>query len=56
MSLSGTEWAVLHTLHNERNEIDVIDSEERWNISPDKMKIVREWIESRIKELEEKKQ
>lgn len=56
MSLSGTEWAALHTLHNERNEIDVIDSEERWNISPDKMEIVREWIESRIKELEEKKQ
>ena len=56
MSLSGTEWAILHTLQNEKIELNVVDPIERWNISPDKMKIVREWIESRIKELEEKKQ
>ena len=56
MGLSGTEWAVLHTLQNERNEITVVDPEERWNISPDKIEIVREWMNLRIKELEDKKQ
>jgi hypothetical protein len=56
LSLTGTEWAILYTLQNERHELSVIDPKERWNISPDKMKIVCEWIESRIKELEEKKQ
>ncbi len=56
MSLTGTEWAILYTLQNERNELSVIDPKERWNVSYDKIKIVREWMDVRIKELEEKKQ
>lgn len=55
MSLNGVEWAVLHTLLNERNELEWVDPQERWDMKPQEIETVTEWMNRRIDELQTKK-
>ncbi len=55
MSLNGVEWAVLHTLLNERNELEWVDPKERWDMKPQEIETVTEWMSRRIEELQAKK-
>ena len=55
MSLNGVEWAVLHTLLNERNELEWVDPKERWDMKPQEIETVTEWMSRRIDELQAKK-
>lgn len=55
MSLNGVEWAVLHTLLNERNELEWVDPQERWDMKPQEIETVTEWMSRRIEELQAKK-
>lgn len=55
MSLNGVEWAVLHTLLNERNELEWVDPQERWDMKPQEIETVTEWMNRRIDELQAKK-
>ena len=55
MSLNGIEWAVLHTLLNERNELEWVDPQERWDMKPQEIETVTEWMSRRIDELQAKK-
>lgn len=55
MSLNGVEWAVLHTLLNERNELEWVDPQERWDMEPQEIQTVTEWMNRRIEELQTKK-
>ena len=55
MSLNGVEWAVLHTLLNERNELEWVDPQERWDMKPQEIETVTEWMSRRIDELQTKK-
>ena len=55
MSLNGVEWAVLHTLLNERNELEWVDPQERWGMKPQEIETVTEWMNRRIDELQAKK-
>lgn len=55
MSLNGVEWAVLHTLLNERNELEWVDPQERWDMKPQEIETVTEWMSRRIDELQAKK-
>ena len=55
MSLNGVEWAVLHTLLNERNELEWVDPQERWDMEPQEIKTVTEWMNRRIEEQKTKK-
>ena len=55
MSLNGVEWAVLHVLLNERNELEWVDPKERWDMEPQEIETVTEWMNRRIDELQAKK-
>ena len=55
MSLNGVEWAVLHILLNERNELEWVDPKERWDMEPQEIETVTEWMSRRIDELQAKK-
>ena len=55
MSLNGGEWAVLHVLLNERNELEWVDPKERWDMKPQEIETVTEWMNRRIDELQTKK-
>ena len=55
MSLNGVEWAVLHTLLNEKNELEWVDPKERWDMKPQEIETVTEWMSRRIEELQAKK-
>ena len=55
MSLNGVEWAVLHVLLNERNELEWVDPKERWDMKPQEIETVTEWMSRRIDELQAKK-
>lgn len=55
MSLNGVEWAVLHTLLNERTELEWVDPQERWDMKPQEIETVTEWMSRRIDELQAKK-
>jgi len=55
VSLNGVEWAVLHTLLNERNELEWVDPQERWDMEPQEIQTVTEWMNRRIEELQTKK-
>jgi len=55
VSLNGVEWAVLHTLLNERNELEWVDPKERWDMKPQEIETVTEWMSRRIEELQAKK-
>lgn len=55
MSLNGVEWAVLHVLLNERNELEWVDPKERWDMEPQEIETVTEWMSRRIDELQAKK-
>ena len=55
MSLNGIEWAVLHVLLNERNELEWVDPKERWDMEPQEIETVTECMSRRIDELQAKK-
>lgn len=55
MSLNGVEWAVLHTLLNERDDLQWVDPQERWDMKPQEIETVTEWMNRRIDELQSKK-
>ena len=55
MSLNGVEWAVLHTLLNERDDLQWVDPQKRWDMKPQEIETVTEWMSRRIDELQAKK-
>jgi len=55
VSLNGVEWAVLHTLLNERDDLQWVDPQKRWDMKPQEIETVTEWMSRRIDELQAKK-
>tara|TARA_B100000035_G_scaffold304020_1_gene303234 strand:- start:7034 stop:7210 length:177 start_codon:yes stop_codon:yes gene_type:complete len=54
MGLSSTEWSAISVLRAERNEASIKCPVKSWDISPEDMAIVDNWMAKRIQELEKK--
>ena len=55
MALNGVEWAVLHSLKSESQDLEYKCSMTHWNMEHNEISIVKEWMKRRIEELENKK-
>jgi len=54
MGLSSTEWSAISVLRAERNEASIKCPMKSWDITPEDMIIVDNWMSKRIEELEKK--
>ena len=55
MALNGVEWATLHSLKSEHQDLEYKCPKTHWKMEHNEISIVREWMKRRIEELENKK-